>query len=90
MPASFTDHLGRPVVAVTGMGIVTSLGKGKQANWAALTSGKSGIHAIDRFPTGGFGTVIAGTVDFRFDQRPQQNRSPACPSSIVSPRMRKK
>ena len=46
------------------MGIVTSLGNGKEANWAALTAGKSGIHAIDRFPTGGFGTVIAGTVDF--------------------------
>ncbi len=64
MSQSFTDHLGRPVVAVTGMGIITSLGKGKQANWEALTGGKSGIHAIDRFPTGGFGTVIAGTVDF--------------------------
>jgi 3-oxoacyl-[acyl-carrier-protein] synthase II len=64
MPSNFTDHRGRPIVAVTGMGIVTSLGKGKEANWAALTGGKSGIHAIDRFPTGGFGTVIAGTVDF--------------------------
>ena len=61
---SFFDEQGRPLVAVTGMGIVTSLGKGKEENWAALTSGKSGIHAIDRFPTDGFGTLIAGTVDF--------------------------
>jgi 3-oxoacyl-[acyl-carrier-protein] synthase II len=61
---SFTDHLGRPVVAITGIGVVTSLGKGVQENWSALTAGKSGIHKIDRFPTDHFATVIAGTVDF--------------------------
>ena len=37
--ASYTDHLGRPVVAVTGIDMVTSLGVGKADNWAALTSG---------------------------------------------------
>ncbi len=61
---AFTDHLGRPLVAVTGMGIVTSLGRGKQDNWAALTSGTSGIHAVTRFPTEGLSTRICGTVDF--------------------------
>ena len=35
--AKYTDHLGRPVVAVTGIGVVTSLGVGKHDNWAALT-----------------------------------------------------
>ena len=59
-----TDHLGRPIVAVTGIGIVTSLGVGKTDNWAALTSGRSGIHAITRFPTDHLNTRIAGTVDF--------------------------
>jgi 3-oxoacyl-[acyl-carrier-protein] synthase II len=59
-----TDHLGRPVIAVTGMGVVTSLGAGKRENWAALTSGKSGIHAITRFPVDQLKTTIAGTVDF--------------------------
>ena len=58
-----TDTHGRPVVAVTGMGVVTSLGVGKQDNWAALTAGKSGIHRITRFPTEGLRTTIAGTVD---------------------------
>jgi 3-oxoacyl-[acyl-carrier-protein] synthase II len=59
-----TDHLGRPVIAVTGIGIVTSLGIGKAANWTALTSGKSGIHPITRFPVDYLKTTIAGTVDF--------------------------
>jgi 3-oxoacyl-[acyl-carrier-protein] synthase II len=64
MANKFTDHLGRPIVAVTGIGVVTSLGVGKNENWAALTSGKSGIHAITRFPTELLNTRIAGTVDF--------------------------
>ena len=59
-----TDHLGRPVVVVTGTGIITSLGRGQAENWHALTSGVSGIHRITRFPVGGLRTTIAGTVDF--------------------------
>lgn len=62
--ASTADHLGRPYVAVTGIGVVTSLGVGKAENWTALTSGKSGIHPITRFPTDHMNTRIAGTVDF--------------------------
>src|SRR5690606_3393768 len=62
--ASYTDHLGRPLVAVTGIGVVTSLGVGKADNWAALTSGRSGIHPITRFPVDHLNTRIAGTVDF--------------------------
>src|SRR3954452_24655280 len=58
------DRQGRPLVAVTGMGIVTSLGQGQAENWQALTAGRSGIHAIERFPTEGLRTKIAGTVDF--------------------------
>jgi len=60
----FTDHLGRPIVAVTGMGVITSLGQGLEDNWAALTSGTSGIHKITRFPTETLSTRISGTVDF--------------------------
>jgi 3-oxoacyl-[acyl-carrier-protein] synthase II len=54
---------GRPVVAVTGIGIVTSLGVGKAENWAKLSKGESGIRQISRFDTGGLRTTIAGTVD---------------------------
>jgi 3-oxoacyl-[acyl-carrier-protein] synthase II len=59
-----TDHLDRPVVVVTGTGVITSLGQGQKENWHALTGGMSGIHRITRFPIGGLRTTIAGTVDF--------------------------
>jgi 3-oxoacyl-[acyl-carrier-protein] synthase II len=59
-----TDHLGRPVVVVTGMGLLTSLGQGQADNWRALTTGVSGIRRISRFPVEGLRTKIAGTVDF--------------------------
>src|SRR5215211_6109397 len=54
----------RPVVVVTGYGIVTSLGAGRADNWAKLTAGQSGIREISRFATDGLKTRIAGTVDF--------------------------
>ncbi len=60
----YRDQAGRPIVAVTGMGIVTSLGTGKADNWRRLTAGESGINAITRFPTEGLKTRVAGTVDF--------------------------
>ncbi|CAO4153406.1 beta-ketoacyl-ACP synthase [Methylorubrum aminovorans] len=62
--SSTHDAQGRPLVAVTGLGIVTSLGRGVTENWDALTAGRSGIRAISRFPTEGLRTRIAGTVDF--------------------------
>jgi 3-oxoacyl-[acyl-carrier-protein] synthase II len=62
--ASYRDKSDRPVVVVTGMGVVTSLGAGKSENWDKLTAGESGIRAIKRFSTEGLRTRIAGTVDF--------------------------
>lgn len=64
MSDTFRDHLGRPIVAVTGMGVITSLGQGVKDNWDALTGGRSGIHDITRFPVNELSTRIAGTVDF--------------------------
>ena len=64
MAHEFNDAKGRPIVAVTGMGLVTSLGRGKADNWAALAAGRSGIRRITRFPTEGMRTTIAGCVDF--------------------------
>jgi len=61
---SARDKAGRPIVVVTGIGVVTSLGAGKADNWRKLTAGESGIHSITRFPTEGLRTTMAGTVDF--------------------------
>jgi 3-oxoacyl-[acyl-carrier-protein] synthase II len=61
---STRDKFGRPVVVVTGMGVVTSLGAGKSDNWAKLAAGESGIRTITRFPTEGLKTTMAGTIDF--------------------------
>jgi 3-oxoacyl-[acyl-carrier-protein] synthase II len=58
------DKFGRPVVVVTGSGLVTSLGASKADNWKRLTAGESGIHPITRFATEGLKTKIAGTVDY--------------------------
>jgi 3-oxoacyl-[acyl-carrier-protein] synthase II len=58
------DKFGRPIVVITGMGVVTSLGAGKSDNWKKLTAGESGIRTITRFPIDGLRTTMAGTVDF--------------------------
>src|SRR5436853_1979245 len=49
-------------VVVTGIGLVSSLGIGTDANWAALTAGKSGVGTITKFDASQFATRIAGEV----------------------------
>jgi 3-oxoacyl-[acyl-carrier-protein] synthase II len=63
MSTTNLDSKGRPLVAITGAGVVTSLGVGKGENWKKLIGGRSGIRPITRFSTDGLKTTIAGTVD---------------------------
>jgi 3-oxoacyl-[acyl-carrier-protein] synthase II len=49
-------------VVVTGIGLVSSLGIGTDANWAALTAGRSGVGPITKFDAAQFATRIAGEV----------------------------
>ncbi|MDA8402631.1 MAG: beta-ketoacyl-ACP synthase II [Desulfobacteraceae bacterium] len=49
-------------VVITGVGLVTPLGIGRDENWSALCSGKSGIGEITRFDASSFETRIAGEV----------------------------
>ena len=57
------DHLGRPRIAVTGIGLVTALGMDVASSWAGLLAGRSGIRTITRFDTTGMRSRIGGCVD---------------------------
>jgi 3-oxoacyl-[acyl-carrier-protein] synthase II len=47
---------------VTGIGLVSPLGIGTEANWHALRAGTSGIDRITKFDVTGFASQIAGEV----------------------------
>ncbi len=49
-------------VVVTGVGLVSPVGMGTQANWDALCAGTSGIAPITRFDASAFATRFAGEV----------------------------
>src|SRR5215216_6444305 len=49
-------------VVVTGIGLVSSLGIGTEANWTGIKAGQSGIGSITKFDPALFATRIAGEV----------------------------
>ncbi len=49
-------------VVITGVGLITPLGIGKEETWSALCAGKSGAGEITRFDTTDYGTKIAAEV----------------------------
>jgi 3-oxoacyl-[acyl-carrier-protein] synthase II len=49
-------------VVVTGIGLVSSLGIGTEANWAGILAGRSGVSKITKFDASNFATRIAGEV----------------------------
>jgi 3-oxoacyl-[acyl-carrier-protein] synthase II len=50
-------------VVVTGVGLISSVGVGTEANWEALCAGRSGIGPITRFDASEFSARIAGEVE---------------------------
>jgi len=55
-------------VVVTGMGMVTPVGRDLESTWTALCEGRSGVGPISLFDAGGFPTKIAAEVkDFDLD-----------------------
>jgi len=50
------------VAAITGLGVVTSLGRGAPRLWAAMADGLDGIGPARRFDVSGFGVSLAGMI----------------------------
>ena len=49
-------------VAITGMGVVSPVGIGLDANWNSIREGRSGIARITRFDPAQYASQIAGEV----------------------------
>ena len=49
-------------VFVTGMGVVSSVGHGREAFWDAIVQGRTGFSPIESFPTDGLDRSVAGEV----------------------------
>jgi 3-oxoacyl-[acyl-carrier-protein] synthase II len=49
-------------VVVTGLGVVSPVGQGKESYWRALREGRSGVAPISLFDTAGFSVTIAAEV----------------------------
>ena len=64
-------------IAVTGIGLVSALGWGAEANWAAMREGRSGVRPITRFDTEGLKTRFAACVDLPED-------APGAPLSVAA------
>ena len=72
-------------VVITGMGLITPLGRGINANWKSLISGISGITSINKFDTKDFSCKIGGQV-------PINNTHPSFfdVDSFISPKDKKR
>ncbi len=67
-------------VVITGMGILSPLGRGLKTNWDKITNGVSGISAIKYFDTEGFVAKIAGQIPVG------EGEGEFFPDSILSPK----
>ncbi len=67
-------------VVITGMGILSPLGRGLKSNWDKITNGVSGISVIKAFNTEGFTAKIAGQIPLG------ENDGEFWPDSILSPK----
>ncbi len=60
-------------VVVTGVGVITPVGKDVKTFWDSLLKGSNGIRKIDRFDVSQFSTQIAGLID---DFHPEERIEP--------------
>ncbi|HUR97436.1 MAG TPA: beta-ketoacyl-[acyl-carrier-protein] synthase family protein, partial [Pyrinomonadaceae bacterium] len=59
-------------VVITGFGCVTPIGLGREAYWASLKAGKSGVRRIETFDPSGFNVQIAAEIP-DFDWKSELN-----------------
>ncbi len=67
-------------VVVTGMGILSPLGRGLKTNWDKITNGVSGISAIKSFDTTDFVAKVAGQIPVG------EGQGEFWPDSVLSPK----
>ncbi len=72
-------------IVVTGLGLVTPLGAGVDANWAALTAGKSGLGPITKFQVDDLPCRVGGAVPMGEDHPHRFDVD-----SIVAPKERRR
>jgi 3-oxoacyl-[acyl-carrier-protein] synthase II len=58
-----TQRNGRRRVWITGLGLVTPVGIGREGFWSGLQAGRSPVRRIDRFDPGAFRSRVAAQVD---------------------------
>src|SRR3984893_3154335 len=63
-------------VVVTGMGVITPLGTGKEALWDSVCKGRSAVRKITHFDASPFKSQIAATVDDFDDGQYMDAKSP--------------
>ena len=79
-------------VVVTGVGIVSPVGTGKEAFWKAITSGESGIRRIAKFDPAMYSSQVAGEVSgfdpsVFFDAKEARHLDPFCQYAIAAAEM---
>ena len=72
-------------VVITGMGIVSPLGRGLKHNWEQIINGKSGVNILEGFQTEDLAVRIGGQVPHGEEHDWQFN-----PDSVMSPKDQKK
>lgn len=61
-------------IAVTGIGIVSPIGLGKESTWRNLLAGRSGVAAIQHFDASAFPTTIAAEVKPYVSNLPEKGK----------------
>ena len=67
------------VIAVTGLGVVSSIGTGRQALWESLLAGRSGIGPVRSFDTSRYAVRMGGEIE---GFRPEEHLRTLAPEEV--------